>query len=187
MNTTVSIDPLGDVLFARSRRAKRVSISIRPFRGVRVAVPWRMSLRKAEVFLWEHLEWVKANLERMRKIEVEHAATLSDQPAIDRAEAKAVLTGRLRELAEENGFSYNRVFIRNQKTRWGSCSHLNNISLNINLVRLTDELRDYVILHELVHTQVKSHSKRFWAELENYINGAKMLDRKLKKHQLGLY
>ena len=187
MNIMKTIEGLGDVLFAKSRRAKRVSISIRPFRGVRVAVPWRMSLHKAEAFLREHIEWANDNLERIRKIEIEHAATLSNQPAIDRVQAKALLTRRLRELAAENGFTYNRVFIRNQKTRWGSCSHLDNISLNVNLVRLTDELRDYVILHELVHTRVKNHSKRFWSELEKYVSGAKMLDRELRMHQLGMY
>lgn len=186
MNTVICVESLGDVLFARSRRAKRVSISIRPFRGVRVAVPWRMSLRKAEAFLREHLVWTRENLERVRQIEVEHAETMANEPAVDRAEAKAILTGRLRELAAMHGFSYNRVFIRNQKTRWGSCSHLDNISLNMNLVRLTDEIRDYVIVHELVHTQVKNHSRRFWAELERYVPGARGLDRQLRKHRLGM-
>ena len=186
MNTVKNIEGLGEVLFAKSKRAKRVSISIRPYRGVRVAVPWRMSMRKAEGFLREHLAWTKKNLDRIQEIEREHAETLADEPAVDRVAAKAVLTRRLRELAAEHGFSYNRVFIRNQKTRWGSCSHLNNISLNMNLVRLTDELRDYVIVHELVHTQVKNHSRRFWAELDRHVKGARSLDRQLRKHRLGM-
>ena len=69
---------------------------------------------------------------------------------------------------------------------WGSCSEKNNINLNINLVRLTEELMDYVILHELVHLKVKNHSKQFWAELDKYVGNAKELDKKLKKHRLGL-
>jgi len=77
--------------------------------------------------------------------------------------------------------------IRNQKTRWGSCSNLNNINLNINLVSLTQDLMDYVILHELLHTKIKNHSKKFWAQLDKYVGGkAKYLDKRLKKHRLGL-
>ncbi|MHC4325449.1 MAG: M48 metallopeptidase family protein, partial [Planctomycetota bacterium] len=67
-----------------------------------------------------------------------------------------------------------------------SCSAKNNISLNINLARLPDELRDYVILHELVHTRIKNHSKKFWAELDKVIGGgAKELSKKLRKYRLG--
>ena len=56
---------------------------------------------------------------------------------VNKSEAKIILTTRLEKLAQEYGFNYNRVFIRNQKTRWGSCSSLNNINLNINLIQLT--------------------------------------------------
>jgi hypothetical protein len=73
--------------------------------------------------------------------------------------------------------------VKNQKTRWGSCSEKNNINLNANLVLLPDELIDYAILHELVHTRVKKHSKRFWDELDKLVGNAKKLDQKLKKHR----
>ena len=72
------------------------------------------------------------------------------------------------------------------KTRWGSCSAQNNISLNIGLIALSDELRDYVILHELVHTKIKNHSKDFWNALEIIINIPKSLNSKLKQNY-GLY
>ena len=61
-----------------------------------------------------------------------------------------------------------------------------NINLNINLARLAEELMDYVILHELVHLKIKNHSKEFWSELDKYVGSAKELDKKLKKHRLGL-
>jgi predicted metal-dependent hydrolase len=76
--------------------------------------------------------------------------------------------------------------VKNQKTRWGSCSEKNNINLNVNLVLLPDELIDYAILHELVHTRVKNHSKRFWAELDKLVGDAKKNDKKLKNHRLHL-
>jgi predicted metal-dependent hydrolase len=108
-------------------------------------------------------------------------------PRINKARARVVLIERLEELAELHNFRFNKASIRNQKTKWGSCSSKDNISLNMNLVRLPAELRDYVILHELVHTRFKNHSKKFWAELDRRIDGsAKELSRMLKKYRLGL-
>ena len=83
-------------------------------------------------------------------------------------------------------FTYNNITIHNQRTRWGSCSPNNNISLNMKLVRLPDDLIDYVILHELVHTRIKNHSKKFWDELNVYICDAKKLERRLKEYGVGL-
>jgi len=186
---TLKVACLGPVVFAQSKRAKRISISIRPFRPVRVAFPPRISHRWARKYLHDNLAWAQKNLDYVRKIEQEHESTLDDTPKIPQAQAKAMLMNRLQALAHQHGFTYNRVAVRNQKTRWGSCSHLNNINLNINLVSLTPELMDYVILHELVHTRIKNHSKSFWAELDRYVGGpgqAKDLDKRLGRHRLGL-
>ena len=111
------------------------------------------------------------------------------QPAdnIDRLKAKALLTGRLEHLAKNNGFTYNRVFIRNQRTRWGSCSSKNNISLNSQLAKLPNDLIDYVILHELVHTRKKDHSKAFWAELDKLVGNGKQMSAKLKNYGVKQY
>jgi len=105
---------------------------------------------------------------------------------IDRHEARKILVKRIDELAKAHGFRYNRIFIRNQKTRWGSCSSKNNISLNIKLVRLPERLTDYVIIHELVHTRIKSHNKKYYAALEQIVNDRKSLDQELKKYSAGL-
>jgi len=186
---TLNIACLGPVIFAQSKRAKRLSIAIRPFRPVRVAFPPRISHRKAQAYLQENLIWAQKNLDYVRKIEREQESTLDATPKIPPATAKTMLKDTLRELAQQHGFSYNRVAVRNQRTRWGSCSHLNNINLNINLVALTSDLMDYVILHELVHTKIKSHSKKYWAELDRVVGGAgmaKALDKRLGRHRLGL-
>ena len=67
-------------------------------------------------------------------------------------------------------------------TRWGSCSAKNNISLNILIAQLPKELQDYIILHELLHTRIKNHSKIFWTELDILIGNAKRIDSILKKN-----
>lgn len=82
-----------------------------------------------------------------------------------RREAKEVLPRRTAELAKQFQFNYNRLFIKNLKSRWGSCSARNNINLNLQLMRFDDWLIDYIILHELLHTRIRNHSPLFWKKL----------------------
>jgi len=182
---TLEIDGVGQVLFERSHKAKHLNISVKPFKGVRIAVPVGLSFKKAEQVVRSKVKWIKRHQERMTLAEVEHESILRNSVEIDRAEAKAKLMSRLNNLTKKNGFTYNRVFIRNQKTRWGSCSSKNNINLNVKLIRLPDELINYVILHELVHTGIKNHSKEFWAELDRLVGDAKKMQSRLKEYGLG--
>jgi predicted metal-dependent hydrolase len=180
------VQGIGEILFERSTRARRINISVRPFKGVRVAVPYRISFEKALEFAGSRRGWIKKNLEKMRQMEREYKILSIKFNDIDRYEARKILVKRLDQLAKVHGFIYNRVFIRNQKTRWGSCSSKNNISLNVKLVRLPEILTDYVIIHELVHTRIKSHNKKFYAELERIVYDRKPLDLEMKKYGAGL-
>lgn len=181
----VLIRDIGEVLLERSHRAKHMSLSIRPFRGVRVAVPQGQSFASAEKFAHSKTNWIKKHLEKMAFIE-KQAKILKESKPIDRVKAKKHLVQRLDELCKQNGFKYNKVYVKNQKTRWGSCSDKNNINLNVNLVRLPDHLIDYVILHEMVHTKIKNHSKLFWEELSKFVKDPKTLDKKLRQYTLSL-
>ena len=165
----------------RSRRAKRLSVSIRPFKGVRVAVPFGVSFETAQSFAQSKAGWIEKHLGKMERLE-QQAQRMANSGPIDQPAARKALIDRLNLLAQQYGFSYNRVFIRNQKTRWGSCSAKNNINLNINLVRLPPELIDYTIVHELVHTRIKNHSRRFWDQMDALLGDAKKIDKKLGAH-----
>ena len=104
-----------------------------------------------------------------------------------RKEAKRYLPARLGELSRKHQLPFNKVIIKNNKTRWGSCSHRNNINLSLHLMRLPEHLIDYIIAHELVHTVHKNHSKKFWKDLENIFPGAKTADRELKEYRIDIY
>ena len=104
-----------------------------------------------------------------------------------RKEAKKHLPVRLGELSRKHNLPYNRVFIKNNKTRWGSCSHHNNINLSLHLMRLPDHLIDYVLVHELMHTVHKNHSKSFWREMERLFPGARTADKELKEYRIDIY
>lgn len=103
-------------------------------------------------------------------------------------EAAAYLPGRLSDLAARHGFRFGRVTIRNQQSRWGSCSSRNNINLNLHLIRLPDHLIDYVLLHELAHTVEKNHGPGFWTLLNQHTGGhARTLDRELKHYSINAF
>ena len=184
-STTVAIKDLEvSVVMVRSARARRLSITVKPFKPVRVTVPRRVSQREAREFLHSQVSWLRTAVAQVQQAEQAQRVTMAELVPIDRNRARAALITRLGELAAEHGFSYQRVSVRNQKTRWGSCSSEGSISLNVNLVRLAQELQDYVLLHELVHTRIANHSPRFWAELDKYVGDAKALRRQLKAHRL---
>lgn len=86
-----------------------------------------------------------------------------------RKQAKKTLVEQTREFAEQFNFTVNRISIRDQKTRWGSCCSNKNINLNYKLIFLPKKLVDYVIIHELCHTVHLDHSPRFWGLVERFI------------------
>ena len=171
------------ILFEKSRRAKRLIISVKPGMAVRVAVPEGVSLKLAKKYVKLKISWIKKSLKKI-KIDEQRHELINKNNNLDKKKSREKLITRLDFLAKKHNFTYNRIFIRNQKTRWGSCSNKNNINLNIKLAKLPDELMDYVILHELVHTIVRNHSPKFWNELEKYVKNSKIIDSKLKEFNL---
>lgn len=97
-----------------------------------------------------------------------------------RAEASAYLPGRLAMLASAHGFSYGKVTIKHNLSNWGSCSSKGNINLNLCLMTIPEELRDYVMLHELCHTKEMNHGPGFHALLESVCPGHRGLAARLK-------
>lgn len=95
--------------------------------------------------------------------------------------AKRHITKRLKEIAKEYKFKYNKVFIRDQRTKWGNCSTQKNLSFNWRLIKTPDFVIDYLIFHELVHTRTMNHTAKFWTELRSlypeYPEAVKWLDR----------
>lgn len=96
-----------------------------------------------------------------------------------RGKAKAILPDRLNWHASQMGLSYNRVVIKNQKSRWGSCSSIKNINLNQNLLFVDIELVDYLMIHELTHLKYPNHSKKFWDAVSQFDEHYKVHDKLL--------
>ena len=183
---TIKVNGIGLVLIEHSRRARCMSISIKAYRGVRVAVPRGVHFNKALEFVRLKKPWIEKHLAMITRHETESRALAELSATIDGAKASRRLTGRLNKLAINHGFTFNTVSIRSQKTQWGSCSRNNNISLNVKLVLLPEDLVDYVILHELVHTRIPNHSNGFWEELDRHVGNSKAFASRLRKYGYSL-
>lgn len=235
----VEIKGIGPIVLTSDPKIRRLTIRVKPFKGVEVSIPWGTPPPDVARFLQQHHQWM---VQAMAKIKTrEEKLTIFDEttqfktrtfalkidpaPCTDvklklnqgllqvhypshmdvktqsiqevirfgieealRREAKNWLPARMKELALQHGFHYKQVFIKNLKSRWGSCSGVNNINLNLHLMRLPDHLIDYVLLHELCHTVEKNHGKGFWNLMDKVTaNRADALEKEMKNHRTVIY
>lgn len=200
---------VGEVYYVRSSRARNLSIRINQQGEVRVTIPRFVSQKRAERFFLSKQQWVLKRLQGLnhkdcRKTLPPEGGSIqirgrecpvrllqgddSVEAAIWRMlheEALRYLPGRVAELSKKHGFKITGLKIRKMRTRWGSCTARRSINLNSWLVMLPEYLSDYVILHELVHTRIPDHGKRFWEELDGVTGGvSKNFRRELRSRQI---
>lgn len=191
------IDFLGrelDYQIRRHRWAKHIRLSIRPcfwdedncssgskFK-ILVTLPKRVDDQVAEKFILEKREWI---LGKIKDFEDNRNKTIPTQSETnykkERIKAKRIISNRVQYFANLYGFEFNKIAIRSQRTRWGSCSKDKNLNFNYKLIYLSREIMDYVIVHELCHLDQFNHSKRFWFLVSEIIPNYRELRRELKK------
>ncbi len=153
---------------------KTVSIEIKRDMRVIVRAPARMRQKDIEKFIEEKMPWIEKHLELMRQRRATEAEIGPIEPftaaQIEELAARALDTipPRVAELAEIVGVTYGRITIRNQVSRWGSCSAKGNLNFNCLLMLCPERVVDYVIIHELCHRRHMNHSSDFWAMVEKY-------------------
>lgn len=174
----------GTVTLRKNARSRRMTLRVSPRGGVTVTIPYFVTYKSALDFFLAKKDWVlKVQRRQSERIGSGHIPTPEEIEAL-RKEAKEVLPKRLRELAERYSFEYNSVRVKHNSSNWGSCSRKGNINLNLNLVRVPDELRDYVILHELCHLRHPDHSPAFHALLESLCPGHLAKQKALRAYRL---
>jgi predicted metal-dependent hydrolase len=184
---TIVLDGVGPVLFEKSRRARRIGLTVRASRGVRVAVPARVSFDEARRVALSKLDWIERTLARIERAREHCREAVLAAERLDRRAASAHLAGRMAELAAEHGFTPGRLSVRNQGTLWGSASPSGRIQLNAYLAVLPRDLADYVILHELVHARVRGHGLAFWAVLARHVPDIHGRRARLREYSLALF
>jgi predicted metal-dependent hydrolase len=167
--------------FVRHRRARRYLLRVEADGRVRVTIPRGGSRREAEAFVVRNQAWIDAQLAQVRP----PAFTLEAQRAW-RTRAREVLPARLYELANQHSCLVTAVSIRSQRTRWGSCGRNGHISLNWRLMLMPEWVRDYVLVHELMHLRRMDHSPKFWRHVEAACPDYRVARQWLRRHGPGL-
>ena len=155
-----------------------------------VRAPKGLSERRIQKFLDEKELWIYENLEKVARSYEKR----EEKPRISQEDLRNLAKRAVEELppvvekyAKEMGVTYGRITIRHQKTRWGSCSSKGNLNFNCLLMLMPQEVRDYVIVHELAHRIEMNHSKDFWAIVEKYDSDYKTHRKWLKTEGLNLF
>jgi hypothetical protein len=173
--------------FVRHPRARRYVVRVRADGTVRVTIPRWGSRREAEAFADAQRHWIHAQLDRVTQERASIRETLAPEEIREfRALAKQMLPPRLLELAARHGLQVSAISVRNQRWRWGSCSPSGRICLNWRLVRMPDWIRDYVMIHELMHIKRLDHSPAFWRLVAAACPQYQEARRWLREHQASL-
>ena len=156
-----------EVTVIKSKR-KTISIQIKP-NEIIVRVPTGMKQDKIEMFVESKRIWIEKHLQSVsekQKLLQNTEPYTEDEIRSFVARAKEIIPKKVEFFADKIGVTYNRVTIRCQNTRWGSCSSKGNLNFNCLLVLMPDEIIDSVVVHELCHRKQMNHSANFYAEIE---------------------
>ena len=159
----LDFEPRPEPSFIRHPRARRYVIRVRADGTVRVTIPRWGTRREAAQFVAAQAAWIAR---QVRHVEEQQARRRDARPPDLVRElqqrARRELPKRLLELAARFGLTVSHISIRNQRSRWGSCSPGGRICLNWRLVTMPGWVRDYVLVHELMHLKRMDHSPKFW-------------------------
>jgi predicted metal-dependent hydrolase len=171
-----------DFILKNSSRAKRIRIIVHVDGKVVVIKPKRSNQQEAERFVFSKMNWIKKKIFFFKSLKLKRI--IEGAPvdlAKNRESARELVTQRLAHFGQFYGVFPKKFSIRNQKTRWGSCSKKQNLNFNFRIIFLPQELADYLITHELCHLKEFNHSARFWELVALAIPDYKELRKRLKK------
>lgn len=166
-------DGRGEIRISVIRSARKsLGLEVRDANTVLARIPTRVSDRELKAFVENHRSWILEKTAVMAECEENRKSTpappLELLSKTDRMKIQLKIGKRVRHYCEAMGVTVGYVTVKDQKTRWGSCSAKGNVNFNYQLAFLPDELLDYVVIHELAHRRHMNHSRAFWAEVEKY-------------------
>ncbi|MGN0158695.1 MAG: M48 family metallopeptidase [Brotaphodocola sp.] len=171
----------------RSAR-KSIALEVRGRGEVLLRIPSGLTDRELKAFFEKEKKWLLDKISQMERRQESRKSTGAVLPTELSAEEiehiKEKIASRVQKYSRMMGVSVAGITIRNQKTRWGSCSSKGNLNFNYQLCYLPDELLDYVVVHELAHRRHMNHSKEFWAEVEKYCPNYQEYRKRLEEYTL---
>ncbi len=170
-----------DYIIKKFRNSKSVRLIIKPGGELVVTAPKRISVKFIERFILSKEKWIKEKIEQLKLVPVKNTKDTRNKYLEHKEAARKLILERITHFNKFYNFSFKKISIRNQSTRWGSCSRKGNLNFNYKLVLLKPELADYIIVHELCHLKEFNHSKRFWDLVAKTIPEHKRLRKQLKQ------
>lgn len=168
-----------EYILKKNVNAKSVRIVVKIGGEVAVSAPKFAPTILIERFLKNKAEWIVKKVEHFSKFEKISIKEDRKKYLKHKEEARKLINERLKYFNKFYGFKYGKITIRNQKSRWGSCSRAGNLNFNYKILFLPQEQRDYIVIHELCHLKELNHSKRFWVlvgkTMPNYLEVRKKL------------
>lgn len=169
----------------RSWRAKRLRLAVYCDGTVVITTPFGVDQSIVEKFFLDKKRWIQNKLQFFKNIDSRSIRSFSRKDYLENKEQALILVKeRVEWYNALYGFSFNKVFIKNQKTRWGSCSNKKNLNFNYKIIFLPPKHRDYIIVHELCHLKEFNHSKRFWALVEKVFPDYRDIKNELRNQEL---
>ncbi len=165
-----------------SRKARSLRLEIGAT-GLVVTKPWFISSIFMDQFIKRQADWIIKNLAKHNQAQALPKINKDDLVILKKKAAKLLIT-RLEFFNREYNYKYKSISVRDQKTRWGSCSRQGALNFNYRLALLPEELLDYVAVHELCHLKEMNHSIRFWLLVAKTIPDYKERRQKLEKFRL---
>lgn len=167
----------------KNTQAKRTQISVYPDEKVVVTIPRHGTIATAVRLIKKEKVWIFKQLEKAKSRKRIMLPKMSTKDVIvHKKRTRLLIEYRLAFFSTIYSFSYGRISIRNQKTIWGSCCVNGNLNFNCRLGLLPPYLADYIIVHELCHTQEHNHSKKFWDLVEYSIPNYKKYEKELRQY-----
>ena len=160
---------------------KTLAVQVRSGGEVVVRAPRRVESDRIRRFVWENRDWLRRKVAESRKAVAGEAAYAPEEKARLRQQAREILHMKAAYFARLMGVRYNRIFIKEQKTVWGSCSAKGNLNFNWKLILAGPDQLEYVVVHELANLKEMNHSPAFWREVEKVLPDYRERRRKLKE------
>lgn len=171
-----------NIIYRRNRLNRHIKITLKRD-GVLVTYPFLSSRRLAEGFVAEKIDWIRRNLtqENIHKnLSLLEFGSQEDYLK-NKFVALALVKNKINHYNNHYKFNYSRIAIRNQTTRWGSCSSQGNLNFNWRVVWLSDKLVNYLVVHELCHLKEMNHSERFWKLIQETIPDYRIFSQELRR------